>query len=141
MAFVHLNTVTVDCSLVELDGGVAESGSVTFVAPKLLFDTVANQVITPTPITRQLAGTGEVTMTIPCCDDPDITSVDGQPWTYTVTISMVGVSRQTFYGVTVPIAASGTTLNLASLLLGASGESDVVGPTSSLSGVIDGGSP
>jgi hypothetical protein len=140
VAFVHLNTATVDCSLVELDGGTVESGTVSFQAPKILFDVVANQVITPTPIQRALSA-GEVLMTIPCCDDPDITSLDGQPWTYTVTISMVGVSRQTFYGVSVPIAAAGTTLKLAALLLGASGVPDVVGPSSDLLGVIDGGSP
>lgn len=118
MSLAHLNTVTVDCELVTLDGGTPQAGSVTFTPPETLFDVVGNQVITPTPIVRQLGDEGESLIDVPACDDPDVTTLGGNDWAYTVTIDMRQVKRQTFQNVRVLVADAGTTINLAELLLG-----------------------
>lgn len=116
MPFVNLNTVTVVCNLVELDGGIAESGSVMFQPTEAVFDLAGHQVITPTPIAATLDGSGNLTVTVPCSDDPDTTTYSGLPWTYTVTVRTVGLPRQTYQNVVVSVADA-PTAQLAPLLV------------------------
>lgn len=119
MPFVNLNVKTVVCNLVELTGAIAESGSITFQISEPAFDVAGHQVITPTQIPATLDGSGNLTVTIPCSDDPDITTYSGKALTYTVTISTVGMPRSTYSNVVVSVNASNP-VQLVPLLLASS---------------------
>lgn len=116
MPFVNLNVKTVVCNLVELTGGVAESGSVTFQPTEAVFDLAGHQVITPTQISATLDGSGNLSVTVPCCDDPDTTTYSGLAWTYTVTLSTVGLARQSYANVVVSVNDA-SPVQLAPLLI------------------------
>lgn len=111
MTFSNLNLITVTGKFLLLSGSAA-SGTVSFTPNAVLTDTVANEIVEPTPFTATLNGTGQISIVLPATNDPDLTPIG---WTYKVQENIVGSIINRSYSITVPFNAAGATIDLADI--------------------------
>ena len=128
MPITDLALITVTGKYLNLDGSPA-SGSVSFATTTTIINQTANEIVVPQTFTANLNGLGELSLTLPATDDPDL---EPTGWTYTVTEN-IGLRPRT-YDIEVPHNTPGGTLDLADAM-----------PVPSSAGVsyptIDGGTP
>lgn len=106
---INFNTIPVHGRWLDLNG-TPLAGSVTFTISQPLVDPSELLVIMPAPIKATLDAAGEITVSLPGTDDPDITPTG---FTYDVSEDF-GKGGKRSYSIQVPIATVGT-LELATV--------------------------
>lgn len=104
-----LDLIPVRGKYVRLDG-TPVTGNVSFATTNVLTDAASLTTVVPATLTATLDAGGAFTINLPASNDPDVTPTG---WTYTVTENFAG--GRSPYAITVPVAAKGTGVDLATV--------------------------
>lgn len=90
-----LTTITVTGQFLAADGTPAR-GTVSFTPSAAVAYPARNVIFPPVPLIIPLSGTGTVSVTLPCTDNPGLGPAGGGAWSYTVAETITGAGSRSY---------------------------------------------